>query len=413
MLLKLPTMVVRAFLAFLLLGAVGLQTERAYGQSYLDRLEQLVKQLEQDTKPASSEELPAPAAPVATVPSPVPANPGLSTPAPAGEAGPSGNIYLGLEAEGYLDGRQGVKVTAVVRNSPAWKGDLRIGDEIVAFDGFPITNLDDLGEKLGKKRPDEVCVFTVMRSGQAKERSVVLLDAALAGQIMSREPIAASTPAWLGVQTSDLSQFFRTQFGLKIFAGAAVTEVTTNSPAKNAGIRPGDCIVEFQTTPIQSAEDLKRVLDKSQPGDAVELLVYRGVTRRNVRLVLEPDPSAAPSPTTPSQEAQTARQAPVLAPALPTVVLQPAQPNVVGPDTMPRPPTSGDITQAPELLGPGDIPADNQPGAAPNAAENQRIRALEDEVQRLRSELAEAQQQLSDTKNQLKSILQSLQPKIP
>ena len=51
--------------------------------------------------------------------------------------------------------------------------------------------------------------------------------------------------------------------------------VTAKSPAKDAGIKKGDVVVSFDGTKITGAPDIIEILWKKDPGDVVDVEVYR------------------------------------------------------------------------------------------------------------------------------------------
>ena len=58
-------------------------------------------------------------------------------------------------------------------------------------------------------------------------------------------------------------------------AGVLITEVEDGSSADNAGIAPGDILLAFGSTRIESAEDLTAALYGCSAGDEVQLTLYR------------------------------------------------------------------------------------------------------------------------------------------
>jgi S1-C subfamily serine protease len=58
-------------------------------------------------------------------------------------------------------------------------------------------------------------------------------------------------------------------------AGAAISEVSTESGAEAAGIQTGDVIIGFDGVPILGIADLQAQVRSHQPGDTVEVLVIR------------------------------------------------------------------------------------------------------------------------------------------
>jgi S1-C subfamily serine protease len=193
------------------------------------------------------------------------------------EIDPSDQIYLGLEAEELTDGVAGLRVAAVTRDSPAWKAGFQEGDRIVGINDYSITQMSDMVEQLGKTRPGQTVKFLITRAGRTRELVAVLISAAMADQLLSQPMESADDSAWIGLVVHDLTPSFQQQFGLAAFRGAAVSQVARNSPAQRAGIQAGDAITQIDGVPVDSAEDFVRWLQKSRPGDQVDLVVYRAL----------------------------------------------------------------------------------------------------------------------------------------
>ena len=70
--------------------------------------------------------------------------------------------------------------------------------------------------------------------------------------------------------------------GLKVASGAVVADVTSASPADDAGIRTGDVIVRLGTTTINTARDLTTAVGDHQPGDKVAVVVNRDGTEAHL-----------------------------------------------------------------------------------------------------------------------------------
>ena len=89
------------------------------------------------------------------------------------------------------------------------------------------------------------------------------------------------TPARLGISTEQrLSGYVTRRLGVN---GVLITEVTPESGAARVGLRGtdpnadqvGDIIVRIEGEPVQSLRDLRLVLDRYEPGDEVEVTIYR------------------------------------------------------------------------------------------------------------------------------------------
>ncbi len=80
---------------------------------------------------------------------------------------------------------------------------------------------------------------------------------------------------WLGVTVRDLSPEELQRLGAAAPAGALVTNVYLPSPARQAGLRPGDLITSFNGQEIPSAERLILEVGDTAPGQRTALLVDR------------------------------------------------------------------------------------------------------------------------------------------
>jgi S1-C subfamily serine protease len=96
--------------------------------------------------------------------------------------------------------------------------------------------------------------------------------ASVADQLIETGKVSS---AYLGIGTTDLSPEDAERFGLPVESGAIVEQVEPGSGADAAGVRRGDIIVRLGNDPIDNAGDLFGALRDYQPGDTVELTVFR------------------------------------------------------------------------------------------------------------------------------------------
>jgi hypothetical protein len=118
----------------------------ALGQTFLQQFENKAK-------------APAAAAPAAT--------------APAAEGAPPAG-YLGVVADDTPEPGKGVLLTGVKPGAPSELGGLKAGDVIVAIDGKPCRNLDDLDKALEKGAVGTKLVMTVQRLGKEEKKTITL-----------------------------------------------------------------------------------------------------------------------------------------------------------------------------------------------------------------------------------------------
>ncbi|MFY0692017.1 MAG: Do family serine endopeptidase [Paracoccaceae bacterium] len=79
---------------------------------------------------------------------------------------------------------------------------------------------------------------------------------------------------WLGVRIQDVTDDVAEALGLADAEGALVTDVP-EGPSKEAGIEPGDVIVDFDGKPVEDTRELVRIVGNTMVGKAVRVKVIR------------------------------------------------------------------------------------------------------------------------------------------
>ena len=100
------------------------------------------------------------------------------------------------------------------------------------------------------------------------------------------------TRGWIGVEPNDLSPELAETFGVKAKAGVIITGVLQNGPAAQAGIRPGDVIVDVAGKPVGNVSELLSSVAALKPGTASPFKVLR----RDDQLGIDVTPGVRPKP---------------------------------------------------------------------------------------------------------------------
>jgi serine protease Do len=79
----------------------------------------------------------------------------------------------------------------------------------------------------------------------------------------------------IGVQVQDVPLNALAEFGLQQRRGALVSVVNSGGPAANAGMQPGDVIVEFNGKPVERRDLLVSMVTATKPGSTVPVKVLR------------------------------------------------------------------------------------------------------------------------------------------
>ncbi len=94
--------------------------------------------------------------------------------------------------------------------------------------------------------------------GHAYQGISFAIPSNLAKEVYQRLRTTGIPRGWIGAALGDLNNSLAERLGLRDTHGALVVGVMTGSPAEQAGITPGDVIVEWDKRPIANAAELRR-----------------------------------------------------------------------------------------------------------------------------------------------------------
>jgi serine protease Do len=183
-----------------------------------------------------------------------------------------------------LGADHGVLVGDVHKDGPAEKAGIKPDDIILAMDGKPIKDGDDLVNRVAESPIGTVAAFAVDRGGRKMSFKVTILDrvevfkdrAEIAGEEVAPEPKGEVTSqAKFGIRIRTLSDPERTSQGLGDRKGVVVTSIDADSFAEEIGLQEKDIILSINREPVTSVEDVRRIQGRLQAGDAVAFRVMR------------------------------------------------------------------------------------------------------------------------------------------
>jgi serine protease Do len=173
------------------------------------------------------------------------------------------------------DGREGPSV--------AREAGIKIGDVITEFNGKKIADDRHLRLIVSQTPPDTESTIKVLRDGKEKVFKLKLaeLPTEIAGND-TKEP--GKTPndneSLEGVTVDDLDASARSQFRIpRTIEGAIVTDVDPDSKSYEAGLRPGDVIMEINHKPVRDAKTAVTLSENVKGPDTLLRVYSRGNTR--------------------------------------------------------------------------------------------------------------------------------------
>ena len=160
-----------------------------------------------------------------------------------------------------LDKPQGAVVSEVVKDSPAEKAGLQVGDVIVDFNGHDVKNARELPGMVADTGPGAQADVTVLRDGKRHDVHVTLASQGQTVAKANTDNTAESSGPRLGVLAAPVNDETRARFNLPdSVTGTVIVEVQPGSPAARAGLRPGDVIRKVNGKPVESPQALAKAV---------------------------------------------------------------------------------------------------------------------------------------------------------
>ncbi len=132
-----------------------------------------------------------------------------------------------------LDKQEGVLISDVVKDSPAYQAGIQPGDIVLSYNDKAAKSVTKFRNDIGLMTPDSTVKLRILRNGQPMTLSVKL-------GVQTNEVAAAEIVSKIGLEVENLNAETATKLGLSSDTeGVVITKVKPNSSAALAGIRPG------------------------------------------------------------------------------------------------------------------------------------------------------------------------------
>lgn len=176
-------------------------------------------------------------------------------------------------AEGLgLKGVKGILVSDVSPDSPADKAGIKRGDIIVDFNGKKVDEVNELTGMVAQMVPGSDVDVRVLRNGEESDFKVTLGKLPDTVSESKEEDIKEE----IGIAANEITPQIASQFNLGVSEGVVITGVEGGSVAGEAGLRPGDVILEISKKPIINLDDYRSAMDEVKKGGSALFLVKRG-----------------------------------------------------------------------------------------------------------------------------------------
>ncbi len=186
-----------------------------------------------------------------------------------------------------LGTNQGVLVGAVQKGGPSEKAGVKPEDIIIAMNGKPVKDGDDLVARVADTPIGTPVTLTVDRDGKKMEFKVTIQDRAEVfkelpqfaelqqQQPAAEEPKPEEAQYKFGIKLHSLTDAERTNMGIEGKGGLVVRSVDEGSFAEDMGLVEKDVILAINRQPVASVDDVIRIQSSLKPGDAVAFRIMR------------------------------------------------------------------------------------------------------------------------------------------
>ena len=205
--------------------------------------------------------------------------------------------YLGISMNdvtpdnaGFFDlpDATGAIISQVTPDSPASRAGLKSGDVLRELNGNKIVNGSALQVAVTQIAPGNTIALGILRNGKPETIHVKVGEFHNGTDVAESGDSGSSKRGKLGLAVDNLTPDVRSQLGVPArVQGAAIESVRPGSPADDAGLAPGDVILEVDRHPVNDAQTFADQVHSIPPGKDILLLVWskNGTTYR----VLHPE----------------------------------------------------------------------------------------------------------------------------
>jgi serine protease Do len=170
----------------------------------------------------------------------------------------------------------GAIVAQVTPDSPAGRAGVKNGDVIDKLNGEKVENGSALQVAVSEDAPGTTITLGIIRNGNPQTVEVKVGEFHKDAEVASDGNATGAQKGKLGLAVAELTPDVRQQLHIpsQVQGGVAVQSVRPASPAEDAGLAPGDVIMEVDRKPVTSAQQFVDEAHAVPAGKDLLLLVW-------------------------------------------------------------------------------------------------------------------------------------------
>lgn len=184
---------------------------------------------------------------------------------------------------------RGALIVSVTEGSPADQAGFQVEDVVVEYNGKPVRGEVDFRDMVARTEPGTVVPVKVIRNGREQTLRVKVGEYQDPEEQMRQRGQRQESGRKLGISIERLTPELAERLRLpRNTQGIVITEVVPGSAADDAGLSPGDVILQVDGQRVTSLEEVHRLVEQHKSGDMVVFIVRRntpdGIITTRVRV---------------------------------------------------------------------------------------------------------------------------------
>lgn len=189
----------------------------------------------------------------------------------------------------------GARITSLTENGAAKAAGLQEGDIILSIDKRTIESPSNLSEVIGMYAPGDEVTVLYMRAGKEEKTQLTLQENSAWQNMPERFEFNFNDSMFSNGEPFIFERNMETRGFLGVYLEdgdkeVIVTGVEEGSAAEEAGLTSGDVIISINDTKVSSYDELVDIMDKTKPGDKVEITYERDGKRKTTTATLKEKP---------------------------------------------------------------------------------------------------------------------------
>ncbi len=175
-----------------------------------------------------------------------------------------------------LKDTKGALVASIVKDSPAEKGGIKVGDVLLEFDGKIVDRMAQLPQIVSRTEPGKKVQIKLLRKGKEVNIKVIVGESTNDNQDINQKENASTSDYITGLTISNLSRELKE--GNASIKGVVITSVDIYKNPTLRDLKRGDIITQINDADIENVERFQNQVNLAKKQDskkAIMLLVYR------------------------------------------------------------------------------------------------------------------------------------------